>query len=95
MAKFASNPNDCDFMIVTCTKPGMVEWEKVRTERDVLCELFNNKWQLNLSVILLTKDEYFEKNPFLNRILNRPIIEIYGRSMKTPNNKGSKSDDCL
>lgn len=81
--------------MVTCTKPGMIEWEKVRTERDLLCDLFNDKWQLNLSVILLTKDEYFEKIPFLNRILNRPLIEIYGRDMVTPNNKGRKYEASL
>jgi hypothetical protein len=74
-------------MIVTCTKPGMIEWEEVRTRRNILCDQFNRYCHLNLSVILLTKDEYFEENPLLNRILNRPLVEIYGKSMETPNNK--------
>jgi predicted nucleotidyltransferase len=86
VAKASAKPNDCDLMIITHANPTDPVWAEVRSKRDILCNRFYAKWNLELSVILLTVDEYKEKNPFLKRILNRPFVNILGDSIKTQNN---------
>lgn len=73
-------------MIVTSLSPENEEWEIARRKKDFLCKLFKDDFDLPLSVIMLTVEEYTEKIPFLKRILNRPHIEICGHNIETPNN---------
>ena len=85
VARLTLVPGDCDLLIVTSLSPQIKEWDGVRKKKDGLCKLFSKEFDLNLSAILLTKDEYLEDIPFLKRILRRPHIEIYGQSIETPN----------
>ncbi len=86
VARHSPSPNDCDLMVLTSSSPQTKEWNSVRKQIDRLCKLFNAEFDLNLSAILLTIDEYTEKIPFLKRILSRPLIELYGHGIETPNN---------
>jgi len=86
VASGALAPNDCDLLIVTELNPCKKEWNTLRKKRDNICEMFAQKFNLSLSVILVTKDEYLEVNPLFSRILSKPIIVIYGEVINTPNN---------
>ena len=86
VARYSPAPSDCDIMIVTSLSPHSEEWNSARRIKDSLCRSFDTEFDLPLSAIMLTVDEYIEEIPFLIRILNRPLIDICGHDIETPNN---------
>jgi len=92
VAKGILAPNDCDLLIVTKLNPHASEWNTLRKNRDKLCKIFAKKFNFQLSVILVTKEEYLEVNPLFSRILSRPIIFVYGENINTPNNQINRTE---
>lgn len=69
--------NDCDVMICSSSMPGHRSWDSLRRCNDKNKNEFESKFDLVLSVTLLTQGEYDEDLGVLNRIRFGPKINIY------------------
>lgn len=69
--------DDCDLMICSSSMPGQCSWDSLRHCNDKNKNKFEGKFDLPLSVILLTQEEYEEDIGVLNRIKCGPKVNIY------------------
>lgn len=56
----ADAPNDIDLCIVTDAKVGSDKWRQIRTQRDSITQEFLRVFDIPLSVMLVTCDEWHE-----------------------------------
>lgn len=68
---------DCDLMICCNSAPGLSSWNSLVSRNNYNRVKFEEEFGLPLSVIILTKDEYREDIPVLNRIKCGPKLYIY------------------
>jgi hypothetical protein len=76
LAKGKNSPNDCDLFWVTDLTPDTKRWRKFRHEIENHKASFYAQFNLQLNVVINTRDEFIEGSEFKTRIKNRPIIEI-------------------
>lgn len=68
---------DCDLMICSYEGPGTGAWASLRSCIDINKEKFESLFGIELSVLLLTQQEYEEDIDILNRIKIAPRVNVY------------------
>lgn len=76
VAKNIENPNDCDLFLVTKHKTNSDLWKIMRLENERLKRDFYKVFNLELSIQLLSEDEFNEKLNFIKLTLESPKILI-------------------
>lgn len=66
-------PNDCDLYIVSQKSPESEDWKQLKNDISYIRAEFRSQYKLILNVILMTHEEWEEKNRFFPSIFNRNI----------------------
>lgn len=70
VARYTLYPNDCDLMLITIADIDTEQWKFLRIQKTELSRAFYEKYNLELSITLVTYDEYNECNGLMTRIRN-------------------------
>lgn len=82
VAKGNNHPNDCDLFWTTKAYPETKEWNEMKVHIEEMRNIFFEKFNLKLNVLINTVDEFMEGSEFKSRILNRPRIMIKNGSCR-------------
>jgi predicted nucleotidyltransferase len=76
VARNVEDPNDCDLFLVTKLQTNSDLWKLMRIENKVLKQKFYTKFKLELSIQLLSKEEFSEDLSFIKLTLKSPKIVL-------------------
>lgn len=76
VARNEKEPNDCDLFLVTKHKTNSELWKFMRNQNKTLKEKFYQNFNLELSIQLLTLDEFNEQSKFIKLTMKSPKIVI-------------------
>lgn len=83
VARNVDNPNDCDLFLVTKHKTNSELWKLMRLENETLKNKFYAQFNLELSIQLLSENEFNEKLNVVELIVESPkIIIIDNQNLK-------------
>jgi predicted nucleotidyltransferase len=76
VARNAEKPNDCDLFLVTNLETNSDLWKIMRLETETLKNTFYIKFNLDLSIQLLSENEFKENLKVVKLIIESPKIII-------------------
>jgi predicted nucleotidyltransferase len=79
VARNVENPNDCDLLLVTKLQTNSDLWKLMRMENEVLKQKFYTNFELELSIQLLSEEEFSEDLSFIKLTLKSPIIVLINK----------------